>query len=200
MRRSTMLLGTVCLVLNLQADEPAKKVEPVKPPWQRMLQGQDATKAAEQEKKLMELAEVGMFAEALKIAETLVELRTKVQGADHWQAVNARFASEAIRRVQKAKKGEQQGYTRALVMQREAEALFNKGSCREAQPLFEQVLASFRKVLGEEHPLMATTYSWLGYNLIAQAKYAEAEEHLQKALTLSRKLLGEEHPDTAKIY
>jgi tetratricopeptide (TPR) repeat protein len=206
MKRSSRVMAgvmgliAVLLAAGLRAEEPAKKTDTAKPQWQRLLQGGDAKKAAEQEKKLAQLQEAGQFAEALKIAEALTELRAKVQGADHWEAVNARFAVEAVRRVQKAKKEEQQGYSRALVMQREAEAWFAKGRYGEAQSLFEQVLAGFRKVLGEEHPLMAAGYNWLGYSLIAQAKYPEAEENLQKALTLSRKLLGEEHPDTAKIY
>src|SRR5262249_11777534 len=41
-------------ILNqaLWGEEPAKKTEAVKPPWQRLLQGEDAKKAEEQEKQL----------------------------------------------------------------------------------------------------------------------------------------------------
>ena len=35
----------------------------------------------------------------LKVAEALVELRGKVQGAEHWQAANAHWEVAAIRRV-----------------------------------------------------------------------------------------------------
>jgi hypothetical protein len=65
----------------MRADNPANKSKSVKPQWQRLLQGDDAKKAAELEKKLAQLQEAGQFAEALKVAEALTELRTKVQPA-----------------------------------------------------------------------------------------------------------------------
>jgi hypothetical protein len=114
------------------------------------LQGDDAKKAAEQEKKLDQLQEAAQFAKALKVAETLAELRTKVQGADHWQAINARMTCEAVRRVLKANDAEQKSFSRSFVWYREADALKAKGRYREAQLLVEQVLATRRKVLGEE--------------------------------------------------
>jgi hypothetical protein len=113
--------------LAVHADEPTPK-----PPWQRLLRGDDAKKAAEQEKKLEQLQEAGQFAEALKIAEALAELRAKAQGADHWQAVDARFEVEAVRRVLKAKKEEQRSYSRSFAWQREADALMAKGRYRDA--------------------------------------------------------------------
>ncbi|MHB1426036.1 MAG: tetratricopeptide repeat protein [Gemmataceae bacterium] len=201
-RVSAGVLGLMVALLTaaLPAEEPAKKAEAVKPPWQRLLQGADAKKAAEQEKKLAQLHEAGQFAEALKLAESLMELRAKVQGADHWQAVNARFQVEALRRVLKAKKEEQQNYSRAFGQQREADGLVAKGHHREAQLLLEQVLSICRKVLGEEHPHTATSYNNLAGNQNAQGKYREAEEGFGKALAIFRKVLGEEHPDTATSY
>ncbi|HTU88669.1 MAG TPA: hypothetical protein VMF69_01100 [Gemmataceae bacterium] len=60
-----MGLMVALLAAVLWAEEPAKKTETVKPPWQRMLQGDDAKKVAEQEKKLAQLQEAGPFAEVL---------------------------------------------------------------------------------------------------------------------------------------
>jgi tetratricopeptide (TPR) repeat protein len=174
--------------------------EPSKPPWQRLLQGDDAKKAVEQEKKRSELAESGQFANALKVAEALAELRGKVQGADHWQAVDARFKVEALRGVLRAKKEEQKNYSRAIALQRRVDELEAQGHYREAQPLLEEVLTSYRKVLGEEQPDTANSYNNLALNLDAQGKYREAEEGFRKALAIDRKLLGEEHPGTAGIY
>jgi hypothetical protein len=88
---SCVAAGMLCLLGVVPAAEPAKKAEAVKPPWQRYLQGEDARKAAEQEKKLAQLQEGGLLATALKVAEALTELRSRVQGADHWQTVDARF-------------------------------------------------------------------------------------------------------------
>jgi tetratricopeptide (TPR) repeat protein len=178
--------------LAVRADEPVRK-----PPWQRLLQGEDVKKVAEQEKKLAELQEAGQFVEALKEAEALAQLRTKAQGEDHWETVDARFVVDAVRRVLMAKKEELQSYGRALVLQCEADALMAKGRSREEYPLLVQVLAIRRQVLGEEHPLTAQSYNNVAYNLNARGKYREAEEGFGKALAIFRKALGEEHADTA---
>jgi tetratricopeptide (TPR) repeat protein len=186
---------TVQTGLAVRGDEPAPK-----PPWQRLLQGDDAKNAAEQEKKLEQLQEAGQFAEALKVAESLAELRAKAQGADHWEAVNARFEVEAIRRVLKAKKEEQKNYSRTFSSEREAQALGARGQYREAHPLYEQILSIYRKVLGEDHFGTAIGYNNLAVSLNAQGKHQEAEEGYRKSLAIRRKLLGEEHPGTAKGY
>ena len=188
------------LTAELPAEKPSKKAEAVKPPWQRMLQGAEAEKATEQEKKLAQLQEVGLFAEALKLAEALAELRVKAQGADHWQAVDARFDAEAFRRVLKATKEEQKSYSRALVKQRETETLWSEGRYHEAQPLLEQALIVIRRVLGDDHPATAQIYNNVAANLNAQGKYKEAEESFLKALSIQRKVLGENHPNTADSY
>jgi tetratricopeptide (TPR) repeat protein len=196
-----MGLMIALVAMALPAEEPTKKTDAVKPPWQRMLQGEDAKKAAEQEKKLTQLQEDGRFAEALKVAETLAELRSNLQGADHWQTINARLRGvEAIRRVLKANKEEQKSYARAVAVQREIEELVAKGRYRDAQPLLKQQLTIYRKVLGEEYPDTASCYNNLGYVFDELGKQREAEEAHNKALVIFRKVLGEEHPDTANCY
>jgi tetratricopeptide (TPR) repeat protein len=181
--------------IALCADEPARK-----PPWQRLLQGEEARKAEGQEKHLDELQEAGKFAEALKVAEALAELRGKAQGADHWQAANARGQVDALRRVLRHGPEGRNDYARCLALQRQAETLAAKVRYREAQPLLEKVLAIRRQVLGEEHPLTATNYHNLASILYKQDKYVEAEAGFRKALDIRRKALGEDHPDTATTY
>jgi tetratricopeptide (TPR) repeat protein len=61
-------------------------------------------------------------------------------------------------------------------------------------------LALRRRLLGEEHPDTAASYSSLAVNLYAQGNYAEAQPLYETALALRRRLLGEEHPDTARSY
>jgi hypothetical protein len=125
------------LAAALPGEEPAKKAEAVKLPWQRLLQGEDDKKATQQEKQLTQLQEAGKFDDALKVAEALAELRTNVQGADHWQTVNARAAVEALHRVLRATPEQQQNYQRTFALERQAEALADKGNYRDAQPLRE---------------------------------------------------------------
>src|SRR5205814_2374762 len=81
-----------------------------------------------------------------------------------------------------------------------AASLDAQGKYAEAGEGYRTAPALYKKLLGEEHPLTATSYNHLANNLSAQGKYAEAEVGYRRALALRRKLLGEEHPDTATSY
>jgi tetratricopeptide (TPR) repeat protein len=192
----------MCLSSLLLAGLPLSAAEPTaeKPPWQRLLQVDDARKAQMLESRLQELQQAGKFEEALAVAEELAALRTRVQGAGHWQAVNAQQVVEAVRKASRAGKEAQAKYAQSFADQREANALVAKGRYRQAQLLLEGILAIRSKVLGEEHPDTAASYAWVADNLNAQGRYQEAQESLQKALHISRKVLGEEHPHTALSY
>ena len=54
-----------------------------------------------------------------------------------------------------------------------------------------------RKLLGEEHPSVATSLNNLAALYRSQGRYEEAEPLYQQALAMTRKLLGEEHPSVA---
>jgi tetratricopeptide (TPR) repeat protein len=165
-------------------------------PWQRLLQGADARKAAELEKRVEQLQEAEKWAEAVRAAEELLELRQKAQGKDHWEAVTARWKVEALQTVQGQGKALQKQYASLPECQRHASELEARGRYREAQSFHEKALAVHLEVLGAEHPLTAHSYNDVATNLQAQGRYAAAEERCRKALDIFRKFLGEEHPDT----
>ncbi|QLE58296.1 tetratricopeptide repeat protein [Nostoc sp. TCL26-01] len=73
----------------------------------------------------------------------------------------------------------------------------SQGRYSEAEPLYIQALALYRKLLGEEHPSVAMSLNNLAYLYKSQGRYSEAEPLYIQALALRRKLLGEEHPDVA---
>ncbi|NES84881.1 MAG: tetratricopeptide repeat protein, partial [Moorea sp. SIO2B7] len=60
-----------------------------------------------------------------------------------------------------------------------------------------QALALSKKLLGENHPHVATSLNNLALLYERQGKYGEAEPLYRQALALSKKLLGEDHPDVA---
>jgi hypothetical protein len=70
-----------------------------------------------------------------------------------------------------------------VVVLRQAPVRINQGQgrYRDAQPLQEKLLALRRKVLGEEHSHIATSYGDLAANQYAQGRYREAEEGFRKA-------------------
>jgi tetratricopeptide (TPR) repeat protein len=191
-----VVAGWSILAGLLAAEQPPG----AKPPWQRLLQGAEAKTAKELAARVAAERQAGKWEEALRAAEELAELRRKVQGKDHWEAVNARWQVQALRAVQRQDSKVQKQYVGLAGLQSQADALVQSGRYREAQPLLEEVLAIHRKVLGEEHPHTALSYDNAGVNRDDLGQYEVAAESLHKALAIRCKLLGEEHPDTAQSY
>jgi tetratricopeptide (TPR) repeat protein len=54
-----------------------------------------------------------------------------------------------------------------------------------------------KKLLGEEHPSVATSLHNLAYLYKSQGRYEEAEPLYIQSLDMDKKLLGEEHPSVA---
>ena len=91
------LLG-LSLVVVARGDDPKPKSAP-KPQWQRLLTGADARKAADLEQRIKKLEAADKYAEAIRLHEELLALRTQVQGADHWQTVGAKWELATTTRV-----------------------------------------------------------------------------------------------------
>src|SRR4051812_4678316 len=79
------------------AGPPAKSS---KQPWER-LQGEDERKANQIQQQIDTHWEASDFEQALKRAKELLALRQKVQGAGHWETINARWRINAIQNVLK---------------------------------------------------------------------------------------------------
>jgi tetratricopeptide (TPR) repeat protein len=181
---------------HLRGEDPP----PIKPPWQRLLQGEDARKADALHERVFESLEGAQFTRALQAARELSELRERAQGKDHWQAVDARWQVEALRRVVGKDKKSQADYAEVFRLLNEARTLMEQGRFQQAHSLLEKMLTVLRNVLGEDHPLTAAGYNFVASNVQTQGKYREAEEGYRKALDIVRKALGEEHPQTANGY
>jgi tetratricopeptide (TPR) repeat protein len=200
MRRTTLFMALAAgLVAGgwTPADEP-KQAE--KPPYQRLLQGDDAKQAAALEKRIRELREKDRYAEAIQAAEELLALRRRVQGADHHEAVDARWGVEALKKVAALPAEQRATYGAAERGGTEARQLERKVRFAQALPLLQRLLEQRRQVLGEAHPDTARSYNNVALNLNAQGKYAEAEPLFRRALGIYRQALSEQHPDTAICY
>ncbi|CAM9778863.1 unnamed protein product [Ectocarpus fasciculatus] len=71
-----------------------------------------------------------------------------------------------------------------------------QGKYAEAEPLYEQCQAIEEKVLGSEHPSLATTLNNRAGLLYKQGKHKEAVPFLERASFILRKKLGESHHST----
>jgi len=193
------LLG-LALVVVANGDDPKPRTDP-KPPWQRLLTGADARKAADLVTRILELEAADNYAEAIRLREQLLALRTRVQGADHWQTINEKWNLAATTKVAALPEEKRAGWRLAVkgavaaVRLEQQQAQYGK-----ALALKLEGLKWCQEILGEDHPDTATSYNNLAYNLYSQGKYGEAGTLFQKALDIKRKILDEDHPDTAISY
>jgi CHAT domain-containing protein len=201
MNRAIGIACVVCGVVVAAAgsDAPKSRTDS-KPPWQRLLSGDDAKKASGLQQRIEELEAVDQYTEAIKLSEELLALRTKVQGNEHWQTVTEKWSLTALQKVAALPAEKRAGWRQAARGAAEARSLERKAHYAEALPLWQERLKWCRQVLGEEHPDTAQSYNEVAFNLSAQGKYAEAGPLYHKALDICRKALGEDHPDTAASY
>src|SRR6516162_7344138 len=69
------------------------------PPWKRPLTGEAAAQVQKLEQQIAQLQKEGKFAEAIAPAREVAEIRTRLQGADHWQTADARRAVDDLRKI-----------------------------------------------------------------------------------------------------
>ncbi len=78
-----------------------------------------------------------------------------------------------------------------------AHLYYYQGRYSEAEPLYLQSLELTKKLLGDEHPNVATSLNNLAHLYYYQGRYSEAEPLYLQSLELTKKLLGDEHPNVA---
>jgi tetratricopeptide (TPR) repeat protein len=170
------------------------------PPYKRLLQGDDARKAAALQKRVYDLWAARKFAEAVAPAEELLALRKGVQGEGHWEAADAARWVRTLRQAAALPADKQASLAETYGLMRKANALQWHGKYAEAELLFRQELAIEEEVLGRKHPHTASTCNALAVNQQAQGRYKGAEPLFRRALAAFEEVLGPRHPDTAGSY
>ncbi|BAZ54048.1 peptidase-like protein [Nostoc sp. NIES-4103] len=79
----------------------------------------------------------------------------------------------------------------------QADQLYNEGKYSQAILLEERALAIREKVLGKEHPSVATSLNNLATLYQMQGSYEKAEPLYLRSLAITEKVLGKEHPSVA---
>ena len=135
--------------------------------------------------------------EAVKLQQEVIDLRTRVQGADHWQVGQEHVVLKILQTLDQEKRRQFKRATQAL---KSADKLEASARYADAQRLIEEALAIRLRLFGEEHTYTAAALNHLAVNLDSQGKFADAEPLHRKALAMRLELHGEEHPDTAESY
>ena len=85
----------------------------------------------------------------------------------------------------------------ATLLDKQVEQLYKEGKYTQAIPLAERELAIREKILGKEHPDVATSLNDLARLYQEQGSYEKAEPLFVRSLAIREKVLGKEHPDVA---
>jgi hypothetical protein len=190
-----------CLVLaGDAAAQPDRGPGPDIPPWKRPLSGEDAAQVAKLEQQIAQLQGAGRFAEAIEPAREVAEIRTRLQGADHWQTADARRAVDNLRTIAALPEEGRKALASVGDLARKADAERQRAHYSEAERIDRSLLELRRKWLGDDHPDTAASYNNLAANTQYQRKYAEAEPLFRQALAIKLEALGEGHPATARSY
>jgi CHAT domain-containing protein/tetratricopeptide (TPR) repeat protein len=121
--------------------------------------------------ELVELKKKGLYADALRPAEQILEIYRRVLGPKSSYVVVA--ASQY------------------------GQLLHYSGRYADAETQFREALKTLRAVVGEDHPATASVYDDLSLSLDKQGKYTEARRLHELAVKITTQIRGEDHPDTA---
>jgi CHAT domain-containing protein/tetratricopeptide (TPR) repeat protein len=182
------------------AAQPERSPIPTTPPWKRPLSGEAASRVAKLEQQIAQLQREGRFAEAIEPAREAAEIRTRLQGADHWQTADARRAVDDLRTIAALPEEGRKAMASVGELDRKAQVERQRVHYADAERIDRILLEIRRKWLGDDHPDTAQSHNSVAFNLNAQGKYTEAEPLFRHALAIKLKALGEDHPDTALGY
>ncbi len=115
---------------------------------------------------------LGQFEEARPLLESALELRQRILGERHEDAVGSLASLGSLRA--------------------------EMGDYEVAEDLLRRALAIRLDVLGDDHHDVAESLSDLAFALRESGQYEEAEERYRRSLELRRRLLGEDHADVAR--
>ena len=74
------------------------------------------------------------------------------------------------------------------------------GEYSQAKEFYEKALTILKKIFGEDHADVATSYSNLASVFDRLGEYNQGKDLHEKALIIRKKIFGEDHADVATSY
>jgi tetratricopeptide (TPR) repeat protein len=178
---------------------PPRATPPAAPGSRRLTDG-DARRVTEWGEAIIADLAADRWDLAIARARDIVALRTRIQGASHFETVNVEWNLKALLRVAAMRREDRDAFQRATTLNREAKALRPRGKFAQGQALLEESLEIRRRLLTDEHPDTAISYNDLATLMEDQGKWAEARPLYEKALEICRRAFTDDHPTTAAVY
>jgi tetratricopeptide (TPR) repeat protein len=194
----TLLIVTIAS--KAPGQTPASAASKPTAPGLVKLTGDDEKRAKRLAEQIDKSLTADRWDEAIAEADELLDLRKRGQGSKHFETVNEEWRLKALRRVAPCSHDERMTYLSTRTIGEQAKSLMHKGEYALAQPLLENVLEIYRRLLTDDHPYTATSFDDLAADLNALGKYAAAQTLYEKGLDINRRLLTDDHPDSAASY
>lgn len=167
------------------------------PPFERLLQGEDAKKAEQLKQRITDLEAADKYDDAIQVAEELLDFRRRMQGEDHYQVVSGKWDARVRKKVADLPPDQRMAWRGAVQIAKRADQLDEAGRGGEALVLHRKFLEECRRILGDDLPPTGVACEAIAHRLTEQGKYAEAEPLARKAVEVWQKTLGPDHPETA---
>jgi hypothetical protein len=136
-----LLATTIALVsagsLGAQSGNERSNVSPSAP---RRFTREEASKIAGLKQQIHRLQEMGRFAEALTPARELLEIRTRLQGAGHWETAGSRHLLDVLKQLANLPQEGQRAIGLTYSEARRAINLEGKGAYAEAEKIYRAVI------------------------------------------------------------
>jgi CHAT domain-containing protein/tetratricopeptide (TPR) repeat protein len=195
-RRTTTATLAVLVLLSMASSSVSEAAAP--PPRSARLRPALAKQLKDLQDRHAKATVAGRFAEALQLAEQVVELRQRWQGRRHYETRDAARGVERWLALAGQPKKVQDQLATSVRRGVEGARWRQQGRHSDAVKADREALAICEKVLGAEHPETALAATNLGLDLRALGRFADALALFEKALAIRRKALGEDHVDTAE--
>jgi CHAT domain-containing protein/Tfp pilus assembly protein PilF len=193
-QRSSLAILLVAVLTTAFAAEGAA------PPLSAGTVKRDLESAEQLQRQAFEHALAGRFHEALKAGRETLRMRSRWLPEKHGLVLDTKQYVENWKPLADLPRDKQVLLGTALRLHGQGMTLAQQGKYKDAEKQCREALDIRRKVLGEEHPDTAASYSWVASCLDAQGQHGKALPLYEKALSICRKELGEEHPSTTASY
>ena len=124
---------------------------------------------------------------------------TEHRGARHWRTIDARLVFEQARKLQSLTVAARAELARAVRLNGDVRKLYGEGRFSDAIASAEQVRNISKQVLGDTHPVYATSLNDLAVLYRSTGDYARAELLYVQARDIRKQVFGETHPTYATV-
>ncbi len=215
MRSKLVMLIAACagLYLVLPSDPVAAGEEPKQNA--RPSKAAAVQQAKKMEERLADLYQRAKLAEAVPLAQELLQLQERTHGADSEPVGDAANILGLLLHRQNKLDAAQSHFERALkiytrvlgdkhsavavVLDNMAGVLSSRGHYAKSLALGKRALALLNKSLGSDHISVAVSSHNLAQRLYLRGRYAEAKPLFELALATHAKVHGNDHPSVARI-